>query len=89
MDSPEACVNRVRERKSLGGHTVPEETIQRRYQAGIRNFFELYAPIAANWHFFDNTNKPRTLIASGGDNIEEQIFNAELWDRLKKEYQHV
>ena len=88
LPSPEMCVNRVRERKSLGGHTVPAETIHRRYHAGIRNFFELYTPLAINWQFFDNTHKPRTLIASGGDNIEEEIFKAEIWDKLKQEYQH-
>jgi hypothetical protein len=67
---------------------VPSETIHRRYHAGVRNFFELYAPIAAEWNFFDNTQKPRFLIAAGGENMREEIFDAEVWDRLKKEYQH-
>jgi predicted ABC-type ATPase len=84
LPSPEACVNRVRERKSLGGHFVPSETIHRRYHGGIRNFFELYAPIADRWKFFDNTVKPRVLIAS-----EEKIVDVELWGKLKKEYEHV
>lgn len=77
------CVNRVRERKSLGGHFVPAETIHRRYHGGIRNFFQLYSPIADRWKFFDNTVKPRVLIAS-----EESTINTELWDKLKQEYQH-
>jgi predicted ABC-type ATPase len=68
---------------------VPEETIHRRYHAGIRNFFELYAPIAYRWKFFDNTTKPRVLIASGEENIEEEVFNAEVWAKLKEEYRHV
>jgi len=88
LPSPEICIERVHTRKSLGGHFVPAETIHRRYHAGVRNFFELYAPIAAEWHFFDNTQKPRSLIASGGENIEENILDAELWDKLKQEYQH-
>jgi predicted ABC-type ATPase len=89
LPSPEMCVNRVRERKSLGGHFVPSETIHRRYHAGIRNFFELYAPIAVNWQFYDNTYKPRVLLASGGQDIKEEIFNAAIWDKLKQEYQRV
>ncbi len=88
LPSPEMCVNRVSERKSLGGHFVPSETIHRRYHAGIRNFFELYAPIAANWQFFDNTHKPRVLLASGGEDIEEEILNTAIWDKLKSEYKH-
>jgi predicted ABC-type ATPase len=72
----------------LGGHTVPVETIHRRYHAGVRNFFELYSPIAFNWQFFDNTNKPRTLIAAGGENLQEEVLKQEIWDKLRKEYQH-
>jgi predicted ABC-type ATPase len=88
LPAPEMCVNRVHRRKILGGHTVPAETIHRRYHAGLRYFFELYAPIAVNWQFFDNTDKPRVLIASGGEGIEEEIFNVDVWAKLKAEYQH-
>ena len=88
LPSPEICIERVHTRKSLGGHFVPSETIHRRYHAGVRNFFQLYAPIAAEWQFFDNTQKPRSLIASGGEDMSVQISNAEIWDRLKQEYQH-
>ena len=88
LPSPEMCVNRVRERKSLGGHFVPAETIHRRYHGGIRNFFDLYTPIAYRWKFFDNTRKPRVLLASGGEDIEREIFNAEVWDKLEQEYHH-
>jgi predicted ABC-type ATPase len=88
LASPEMCVNRVRERKSLGGHMVPAETIHRRYHAGLRNFFALYTPIATNWQFFDNTKRQRVLIASGSEGIEEQILNLDVWDKLKKKYSH-
>jgi hypothetical protein len=54
---------------------VPPETIHRRYHAGIRNFFELYSPIAYRWEFRNNTAKPGSLVASGGEDIEEQIFD--------------
>jgi predicted ABC-type ATPase len=69
----DACIERVYERKALGGHFVPEETIRRRYEGGLRNFFELYSPIAERWKFYDNTLKPRRLIAEGGiGRIEQQ-----------------
>ncbi len=88
LPSPEICVDRVRRRKLLGGHTVPADTIHRRYHAGVSNFFELYSPIAYRWEFANNTEKPGSLIASGGEGLEEKVFDAELWARLKKEYQH-
>jgi predicted ABC-type ATPase len=86
LPSADACINRVYDRKSLGGHFVPEETIRRRYAGGLRNFFELYAPIAKSWHFFDNTQKPRRLIATGGLAHGEYVYDHDLWDTLKKEY---
>jgi predicted ABC-type ATPase len=86
LPTADACIERVYDRKALGGHFVPEETIRRRYAAGLRNFFELYTPIAKSWHFFDNTQKPRRLIATGGAAHGEYIYDHDLWDRLKKEY---
>jgi predicted ABC-type ATPase len=88
LASADRCIKRVCERKSLGGHFVPEETIRRRYEGGLRNFFELYAPIAENWSFFDNTNKPRRLIASGGIGIEDTVLDTPLSDKMKEEYKH-
>src|SRR5581483_8686978 len=46
LPSPDHCVERVRERKSIGGHFVPENEIRRRYGRGIVNLFDLYLPIA-------------------------------------------
>jgi predicted ABC-type ATPase len=86
LRSPEACIRRVLERRSLGGHVVPDETIRRRYTAGLRNFFELYAPIADRWHFFDNTQEPRRLLATGGVHLAEHAEDRALWDKIKKEY---
>ncbi len=88
LPSPEICISRVQKRKSLGGHTVPAETIHRRYHAGIRNFFELYSPIANRWEFTNNTEQPGALVASGGEGIEEQILDEGLWAKLKEEYSH-
>ncbi len=86
LPTADACIERVFDRKSLGGHFVPEETIRRRYGAGLRNFFELYTPIAKSWHFFDNTQKPRRLIATGGASHGEHVYDHDRWDTLKEEY---
>src|ERR1700722_15004415 len=88
LPSADECISRVYERKSLGGHFVPEETIRRRYEGGLRNFFELYSPIAERWEFYDNTQKPRRLIARGGIHRTETVVNAPLWDKLKEKYKH-
>src|SRR3990167_6621370 len=38
LPSEEFAINRVAERVRMGGHNVPEDTIRRRYHAGLRNF---------------------------------------------------
>lgn len=88
LPSADECIERVYERKSLGGHFVPEKEIRRRYERGLLNFFELYAPIAERWAFYENTKKPRRLIAEGGADRPERTFDEALWDKLKKKYKH-
>jgi predicted ABC-type ATPase len=48
MSSPSAdfSVRRVASRVRSGGHHIPEQTIRRRYVAAIKNFVQLYRPIA-------------------------------------------
>ncbi len=55
LQFPEEAIARVAERVRQGGHDVPEATIRRRYQAGIANFYTLYAPLVDAWVLYDNT----------------------------------
>src|SRR5262245_55089260 len=55
LPSADLAVARVADRVRLGGHNVPEATIRRRYESGLRNFFSLYQPIATSWRIFDNS----------------------------------
>ncbi len=78
--SPDLAVARVAERVRLGGHTVPEETIRRRYIKSIQNFFSLYQPLADNWVVFDNSEKNNpTKIAEGSLLTDITIFQKNQW----------
>jgi predicted ABC-type ATPase len=66
---------------------VPEDTIRRRYRAGLKNFFELYQPIATNWQMFNNSQQVgMDLIAAGGQNCVTRIENKNLWREIQGEY---
>ncbi len=52
------AVARVAERVRMGGHDVAEETIRRRYNKGIENFFRLYRPLTDTWRIYDNSDRP-------------------------------
>ena len=48
LNSPELAVERVRARVAAGGHNIPEETIRRRYMAGLHYFFNIYRKKTTN-----------------------------------------
>ena len=59
------AVNRVSNRVLQGGHNVPEVDIRRRYDSGLRNFFDTYRSLADDWMFFDASHITPELIALG------------------------
>ena len=84
--SVEVSIARVAERVRRGGHDIPEPTIRRRYAAGLRNFFSLYLPVADTWRVFDNTHiGDARLVASGRACAGIQIYDYQIWNRMKKE----
>jgi len=87
LPSAEIAIARVQQRVTQGGHNVPEETIQRRYNSGIQNFFHLYQLLADNWRFYDNSNPAEIrLIASGRGIVEEVVSENGTWDSIKREF---
>jgi predicted ABC-type ATPase len=85
LPSPEMAVARVADRVRMGGHHVPEETIRRRYRAGLRNFFRLYMPLATKWRVYDNSNVEMQLIAEGEGTTVTRISGPDKWQELLRE----
>ena len=85
LSSADLAVERVAQRVRLGGHSVPEETIRRRYDVGLRNFFHLYRPLATTWRFYDNSEAgaPR-LIAAGQRNRTSRVADRATWRSIQK-----
>ena len=78
LDNPELAIERVANRVKSGGHHVPDEDIRRRYARSVRNFIELYRPVADHWEVYDNTTgKPKLLAV--GDIGDEDIDNEYDW----------
>jgi predicted ABC-type ATPase len=87
LPSAGMAVARVRRRVLEGGHHVPEETIRRRYEAGLRNFFRIYRPLAASWRFYDNSVRgERRLIADGARHQADVVFDQDLWNNVNREW---
>jgi len=60
------AIERVRVRVRQGGHDVPEDVIRRRYEAGWRNFQQIYKGLVDTWVLYDNSGEPPLLVDSGG-----------------------
>ena len=83
LKSVDLAIFRVSERVKSGGHSVPEETIRRRYIAGLRNFYHLYSPLANSWQFYDNSDASQLhLIASKTNENNVIIKDVTLWEEL-------
>ena len=82
LKTADLAIFRVRERIKTGGHSVPEQTIKRRYVAGLKNFFNLYTPLADSWQFYDNSDDHLFLIASKTHKKDPMIKDIELWQHL-------
>jgi predicted ABC-type ATPase len=66
LPSDDLALARVAERVRLGGHSVPEGTIRRRFRAGLTNFFSLYQPIATSWQMFDRMLGEANVVITPG-----------------------
>ncbi len=87
LPAPDLSIERVAARVRRGGHDIPADTIRRRYEAGLHNFFALYRPLADRWRVYQNSSlgRPR-LIASGGAGAERtRVTNREIWTRIKEQ----
>jgi predicted ABC-type ATPase len=77
--SPQAALERIKQRVSGGGHDVPERDVRRRFGRSICNLFDVYDKLVDSWMLFDNSHDVPLLIAkkAGGRVIitDKVLFN--------------
>lgn len=65
LPSAEEAIRRVAMRVAQGGHDVPADVIRRRFEAGMRNFVEIYKQRVDYWTLFDNSGVDLLRLAEG------------------------
>ena len=78
---------RVAQRVAEGGHSIPSETIERRYHNGIANLFAIYMNMVDICYIFDNSEGERTPIAKKYKGGKEIIYNTDLYNQMKDSYE--
>ncbi len=84
LPAAEMAVARVEGRVRAGGHSVPPDNIRRRYARGLRNFFDLYSPIADSWDMHENTSLPPKLIAAKDRDAAIHFGNQQRWESIRE-----
>ena len=79
LASAELALARVAQRVELGGHSVPDDVVRRRYASRLRNFFELYRPIVTTWQVYDNSDLRGPRLIAMGEGDTTQVLQADLW----------
>ena len=64
-DAVDDVIARVRQRVREGGHNVPEPTIRRRFEAGLRNLREIYQSLVQEGAVYENSRATPILPEEG------------------------
>ena len=83
LETPELAIDRVKMRVAAGGHNIAEDVIRRRYKSGIKNLFNLYLPICDYWMIVNNSQAPFAIIAKGGKEYAEVIYDLPTFQKLQ------
>jgi predicted ABC-type ATPase len=85
LESKELAKTRVRSRVRLGGHSIPEDIIERRYVRGLDNFFQIYRSICDGWIFCNNSDQNTSIVAKS-DHSGVVVENLDIWEMLMTHY---
>ena len=83
LDSPNMAKKRVAQRVAEGGHSIPSETIERRYHNGIANLFAIYIDMVDICYIFDNSEGRKELIAQKERHKDIVIYNNDKFNLIK------
>ncbi|WP_395138936.1 zeta toxin family protein [Armatimonas sp.] len=81
LPSPDMAVARVRQRVRTGGHSIPEPTIRRRWESGLRCFYDLYQPLADEWLVLDNSTLEEPDVIAYGTTPQPKA-----WQQMRANY---
>ena len=87
LDSPNMAKKRVAQRVAEGGHSIPSETIERRYYNGIANLFAIYIDMVDICYIFDNSEGRKELIAQKEKHKGIIIYNNDKFNLMKNNYE--
>ena len=87
LPSADMAVGRVAVRVQQGGHAVDESTVRRRYERGLRNFFQVYLPVVDSWTMYDTSEGDRVRRLAGQKKPSPpEVTDAKTWHWIQEAY---
>lgn len=82
LESPDVCIERIKNRVRLGGHFVPDEDVRRRYYRSKQNFWHTYKNLAEDWSLFNNPLSADNQLVAVGSRANYQIESIALFQQF-------
>lgn len=86
LESEALAFDRVKKRVLEGGHHIEPVIISRRYKAGIKNLFQLYAVEVDYLMIYDNSNIVSELVAEKEMNKMFKVHDPRKFQTIKSTY---
>lgn len=78
------AIRRVKLRVALGGHSVPDDVVRRRFTRSLSNFYHLYRPLANDWVVFDNSHPGNAEPLAQKTGTTLTVLKERAWQKLQK-----
>jgi predicted ABC-type ATPase len=84
VTNAELALSRIRGRVEVGGHSVPETDVRRRFQRSLTNLFLMYRQLINSLYFFDNSGEVPIMIFQEEEGHRE-VFDERLYQEILQE----
>lgn len=85
LSGPDLATQRVANRVKQGGHNIPEDTIRRRYVAGLKNLIKHYLPLCDSAIILDNSIAESSNVIASKDLIKGlKIEQPHIWKEIEE-----
>lgn len=84
LPSVQLAKRRVARRVKEGGHSIPDNIIERRFYRSLGNLMYRYRVVVDEWFVYDNSELKTPALVAQGRGADENIIEEQKWQRLLK-----
>ncbi len=84
LPSAQLAKRRVARRVKEGGHTIPENVIERRFYRSLDNLINRYRLVVDEWLVYDNSVSTTPILVAHGRGAALKVMEKQKWQRLLK-----